>query len=134
MTRRALLILLFGLAALPARAEDPQSFAVTTDTAQYCAQLQKQVTDRHSTIPDVQHLLDSGTDMCAKGEIRGGIRRLRHALVILHHHRLAKDQLPGRGAGPKEPAQKPPPKPSAPAVKPAEAPPSPEAPQAPPSQ
>ncbi len=106
--RRAYPFLLFVLAALPAHADDPQSFAVTTDTPQYCAQLEKQVGDRHSAIPDVQHLLETGTEMCTKGEIRGGIRRLRHALIILHHHRLAaKEQASPRAAGSKAAAAAP---------------------------
>jgi hypothetical protein len=53
-------------------------------------QLAKQITDRHSTLPDVERLLSEGTDMCGRGQIRGGIRRLRRALVILHHHRPPK--------------------------------------------
>jgi hypothetical protein len=105
MTRRAIPFLLIWLAALPAHADEPQSFAVTTDTPQYCTQLAKQVSDRHSLIPDVQRLLETGTDMCAKGEIRGGIRRLRHALIILHHHRPAKELL-GRDQAPKTAAAK----------------------------
>jgi hypothetical protein len=91
MTRRAPLLLLLLLAAAPAAAEDPPSFALTTDTPQYCAQLAKQVGDRHSTIADVKRLLGEGHDMCDRGEIRGGIRRLRRALVILHHRKPPKD-------------------------------------------
>jgi hypothetical protein len=112
MTRRALTLLpclLCLLAAAPARADDPPSFALTTDTLQYCAQLAKQVTDRHSTIPDVQRLLADGTDMCGRGQIRGGIRRLRRALVILHHHKPAKDQPPKPVAKPPQPTSPPPP-------------------------
>jgi hypothetical protein len=97
MTRRALKLLsLLAITSAwaPALAQDPPSFALTTDTPQYCAQLGKQVTDRKSTLPDVQRLLSEGTDMCGRGQIRGGIRRLRRALVILHHHKSAKDQPP----------------------------------------
>jgi len=106
MTRRALPLLLCLLAAAPARAaDDPQSFPLTTDTPQYCAQLAKQVSDRHSTLPDVQRLLAEGTDMCGRGQIRGGIRRLRRALVMLHHHR-PKDLAPRPGTA-KDGAAKP---------------------------
>jgi hypothetical protein len=87
MTRRAfpLLLLLLLLGARPCLAEDVPSFALTTDTAQYCAQLIKQVSERHSTVPDVVRLLSEGREMCERGQVRGGIRRLRRALVVLHH-------------------------------------------------
>ncbi len=110
MTRRAPLTLLLLLAAMPAHADDLPSFTLTTDTLAYCAQLTKQVVDRHSIIADVQRLLAEGRDMCDRGEVRGGIRRLRRALVILHHRKPVKD-APG-----KDQAAKPavvPPKPAA---------------------
>ena len=99
MTRRAPLTLLLLLAAMPAYADDLPSFILTTDTPAYCAQLAKQVTDRHSTIPDVQRLLAEGHDMCDRGEVRGGIRRLRRALVILHHRKPAL--VPPKPSAPK---------------------------------
>ena len=92
MSVRAVPLLLL-LAALPARADEPPSFALTTDTPAYCAQLARQVADRHSTLSEVQHLLSEGRDLCDSGQIRGGIRRLRRALVMLHH-RPAKDPSP----------------------------------------
>jgi hypothetical protein len=127
MTRRALPLLLCLLAAAPAWAEDPPSFALTTDTPQYCAQLAKQITDRKSTLPDVERLLSDGTDMCGRGQIRGGIRRLRRALVILHHHKPAKDQpakppLPKDGAAKTLPAKPPTPPTPKPATAPAPSP------------
>lgn len=111
MTRRAPLTLLFVLAAIPAYADDLPSFTLTTDTPAYCAQLAKQVVDHHSTIADVQRLLAEGHDMCDRGEVRGGIRRLRRALVILHHRKLVKD-APVKDQPPKAPVV-PPPKPAA---------------------
>ena len=83
MCRASPLLLL--LAASPCLANDPPSFALTTDTASYCAQLAKQVADRHSTLLDVQRLLAEGREMCDRGQVRGGIKRLRRALVMLHH-------------------------------------------------
>ena len=77
--------LLMLLATSPCFAADPPSFALTSDTGAYCAQLSKQVADRHSTSLDVQRLLAEGRDMCDRGQVRGGIRRLRRALVMLHH-------------------------------------------------
>jgi hypothetical protein len=112
MTSRALPVLVCLFAAAAAHADDPQSFALTTDTPQYCAQLAKQVTDRHSTMPDVVRLLADGTDMCGRGQIRGGIRRLRRALVVLHHHKPAKDQSAKVASPPKPVMPKPPQKPA----------------------
>ncbi len=109
MMRRAPLTLLLLLAAMPARADDLPSFTLTTDTPAYCAQLSKQVGDRHSTIPDVQRLLAEGHDMCDRGEVRGGIKRLRRALVILHHRKPAKDVPAAKPAAPKAPPSAPPP-------------------------
>ena len=91
MTCRAVMLLLAVTpclalsAAPPGLADEPPSFALTTDTPVYCAQLVRQVTERHSTVPDVQRLLAEGRELCERGKIRGGIRRLRHALVLLHH-------------------------------------------------
>jgi hypothetical protein len=102
MMRRAPLTLLLLLAGTPAWADDPPSFTLTTDTPAYCTQLSKQVGDRHSTIADVQRLLAEGRDMCDRGEVRGGIRRLRRALIILHHRKPPKD-LPVKPATPKPP-------------------------------
>jgi hypothetical protein len=78
------------VAASPAPAQEQPSFVVTTDTAQYCAQLGREIVSRQSRAADlphveVQRLLAEGRDMCARGAIRGGIARLRRALVILHH-------------------------------------------------
>ncbi len=74
-------------------ADEPPSFALTTDTPAYCAQLVRQVAERRSQSLDVQRLLAEGREMCEDGEIRGGIRRLRRALVLLHH-RAIRDEPP----------------------------------------
>jgi hypothetical protein len=73
--------------------------------------------------------------MCGRGQIRGGIRRLRRALVILHHHKPTHDQ-PAKGAAPKDgPAKIQPPKPAAAmAPKATDAPPSAPAQASPPPQ
>jgi hypothetical protein len=98
MTTRAALTLLLlvgpasvGLWSPLCLADEPPAFALTTDTPAYCTQLARQILDRHSNSADVQRLLSDGRDMCDRGQIRGGIRRLRRALVILHHR---KDEPP----------------------------------------
>ena len=86
MIRRSLLPLLL-LAASPCLADEP-SFALTSDTQAYCTQLARQVGDRHSANLDIQRLLAEGREMCDRGQIRGGIRRLRRALILLRHKPL----------------------------------------------
>ncbi len=88
MNRCAIALLL--LAATPCQADD-QSFSTTTDTLPYCMQLVRQVAERHSPLLDVQRLLNEGREMCEQGEVRGGIRRLRRALVVLRHRTGAKE-------------------------------------------
>ena len=62
---------------------------VMTDTADYCAQLQLEVDDAFAHAvsqppADVRELSDDGHVLCRRGEIRGGIMRLRRALMALH--------------------------------------------------
>lgn len=75
--------------ALPPRglraADEQPTYMVTTDTLAYCDRLQHDVEQQHSQLAEIQHLLSEGRDMCARGQIRGGIQRLRRALVVLHH-------------------------------------------------
>ncbi len=87
--RRALPLL--TLLATPCLADDAPSFALTTDTPAYCAQLARQVAERRSAIADVQRLLSEGREMCDRGATRGGIRRLRRALVLLHHRSVREE-------------------------------------------
>ena len=86
MIRRTILLLI--VAASPCLADEP-SFALTSDTVAYCSQLARQVNERHSANFEVQRLLAEGRELCDRGQIRGGIRRLRHALVLLHHRPAA---------------------------------------------
>ena len=77
-----------GLAVMPSpvagQATPPQ---VTTDTPQYCLQLLDEVSEqvRVSTHPpqEVTSLSTEGQRMCDQGQTRGGIMRLRRALVLL---------------------------------------------------
>jgi len=62
---------------------------ITTDTPAYCVQLQQQVGRevRAAAAPppaDVRLLSDEGQHLCDRGEVRGGIARLRRALVLMH--------------------------------------------------
>lgn len=61
---------------------------ITTDTPEYCQQLLTRIGERIriATAPvphEVTDLTTEGRDMCARGHPRGGIMRLRSALMIL---------------------------------------------------
>lgn len=60
---------------------------VTTDTPQYCLQLLDKVSEmvriRANPPPEVTSLTTDGERMCDQGQTRGGILRLRRALVLL---------------------------------------------------
>jgi len=79
-----------GIAVMPSpvagQAMPPQ---VTTDTPQYCLQLLDQVSEevRVSAHPpqEVSNLSTEGQRMCDQGQTRGGIMRLRRALVLLRN-------------------------------------------------
>lgn len=73
-------------AALPSSAESPPP-QVTTDTPQYCLQLLDRVSQlvrtRANPPAEVTDLSAAGQRMCDQGKTRGGIMRLRRALVLL---------------------------------------------------
>jgi len=77
------------VAAAPgsAKAEDDPP-RVLTQTPEYCLQLESLLGDvaRRNPFPlpgEVQALADDGQLMCERGQIRGGIARLRRALIML---------------------------------------------------
>ena len=60
---------------------------VTTDTAEYCRQLDDRLSRTLSATsrrpsPEVEELANDGRRMCDQGEIRAGILRLRQALRL----------------------------------------------------
>lgn len=77
-----------GVVLLPplARAQ-PAPLLVTTDTPQYCLHLLDQVSElmriAPAPPPEVTALSTEGQRMCGQGQTRGGIMRLRQALVLL---------------------------------------------------
>jgi hypothetical protein len=91
-TRRVagLLCLLGGLALLADRQARGQGTPemVTTDTPQYCMHLLDQVSGLVRAAPapppeEVTSLSTEGQRMCGHGQTRGGILRLRRALVLM---------------------------------------------------
>jgi hypothetical protein len=79
MIRIALLPLL--LVAMPAFGQE-RPMMITSDTPEYCEQLQARVAQFGFGDPDVQRLVTEGKRMCDHGEIRGGIARMRRALMM----------------------------------------------------
>ena len=60
---------------------------VTTDTAEYCDDLAGRFAaerrEHPAAAPEVQQLAQEGQQMCDTGLIRGGLYRLRRALLML---------------------------------------------------
>jgi hypothetical protein len=76
----------FGL--IPVSSQSPQQ--VTSDTPAYCLQLLDRVSQmvRAAGTPppqEVGYLSSEGQRMCDQGQTRGGILRLRRALVLMMH-------------------------------------------------
>jgi hypothetical protein len=71
----------------PSLAGESAPDLVTTDTPQYCLQLLDRVSEMvrsRANLPDeVTTLSTQGQRMCDQGQTRGGIMRLRRALVLL---------------------------------------------------
>lgn len=86
-------VLLAGLslvALLPADrvAGQPSPQSVTTDTPEYCLHLRDLIGRMTPVTPagapsEVANLSSEGERMCDEGQVRGGILRLRRALIIL---------------------------------------------------
>lgn len=60
-----------------------------TDTPHYCAELFTEIEATEQTLlqpapPAVARLAIEGQQLCALGEVRGGVIRLRRAMVLLH--------------------------------------------------
>lgn len=98
LLRGVVLVLWTGLSPptvlLPA-ADD--ATRVLTDTPAYCVQLQDMIEDlvRNSPAPPpwgVALLTEEGERLCAQGLVRGGLTRLRRALIMLR-----EAQGPGGG-------------------------------------
>lgn len=60
----------------------PAPIAVTTDSAAYCVALEKRLPPPPDDTPEISRLRAEGRMMCARGHVRGGIIRLRRALML----------------------------------------------------
>ena len=95
------LVLLLALAALvvrrtemPAAAPPPATaegaLRITSDTLAYCQHLRAQVNalmrrEGGVASAEVMRLRATGQRLCAEGEVRGGVLRLRGAVLLLMH-------------------------------------------------
>jgi hypothetical protein len=80
----ALALGLWQFAGAQSTPEEPTR--VLTDTPEYCAQLAgeaAQETQAKPPAPDLVVLITEGQRMCQQGQIRGGILRLRRALMLM---------------------------------------------------
>jgi hypothetical protein len=84
---RTTVVILLSFAAMPAFAQE-KPMMITSDTVEYCDQLQLRVGKAGTGSAEIQRLVAEGRAMCDHGEIRGGIVRLRRALVLLRKHAL----------------------------------------------
>jgi hypothetical protein len=85
MVTRPLLVCLCLAVSVATPGQVP--IAITTDSAAYCAQLARRlsaqaVTVRMAAELQVTRLGVQGRALCAGGDVRGGIRRLREALLL----------------------------------------------------
>jgi hypothetical protein len=66
-------------------------FRITTDTREYCEALAERVARQRLVRPNmprqVEELAEEGHQMCSAGLIRGGLVRLRRALLMLRSER-----------------------------------------------
>jgi hypothetical protein len=74
--------------AAPLAAQPPQQ--VTSDTPEYCLHLLDRVSEMVRGAPgpppqEVTFLSSEGQRMCDQGQTRGGILRLRQALMLMLH-------------------------------------------------
>ena len=85
---KPLALVLFAM-MLPgsARSQAPSPPKMMTDSPEYCAHLASEMVKirnrRPLTIPYARDLADEGTRLCDKGQYRGGVARLRRALMLM---------------------------------------------------
>ncbi len=77
------LIMALGLGVgLPSVAWADEPMPVTSDTPAYCLGLAQRMEDAGSMPPQMRVLWEQGRELCEHGHIRGGLMRLRRAMMI----------------------------------------------------
>ena len=69
--------------AWAASTEDAPVLEVTTDSRAYCQTLSRQIETYRSLPREVRELQLEGRTLCSEGHVRGGINRLRRALMVM---------------------------------------------------
>ncbi len=78
-----------GHAAPDTGTADSGAMIVTSDSGAYCHTLSN-VIETHGKLPrEVRELKAEGDGLCSEGRVRGGIARLRRALLVLHKSAMA---------------------------------------------
>ena len=72
---------LAGCVAGGSPADDPMT--VTTDTPEYCLSLAAHMESQGEMTPNARVLWQRGRSMCEHGHIRGGLARLRRAMMVI---------------------------------------------------
>ena len=81
---RCLLLLPCLALLLAGRARAQQAAVpVITDTPEYCERMTTQVATCPDLTAEMHRLLDEGHHLCERGEVRGGIMRLRRAMLLI---------------------------------------------------
>jgi hypothetical protein len=84
----AAVTLLVELMLVPQAVAQSSPMPLLTDTPQYCVELSDEVEEERQSLvspapPEVEELAQEGRRLCAMGQVRGGIVRLRRAMVLL---------------------------------------------------
>lgn len=82
-------IVIASLALAPVGRAQTQPMQLLTDTPHYCAELYTEVQETQRSLMEpapraVERLAIEGRQLCALGEVEGGVTRLRRAMVLLH--------------------------------------------------
>jgi hypothetical protein len=80
-------VLLISPAVLAQSLSDQAPAPITTDTPAYCAELARQMAQEPDPPRMAQSLLREGKFLCDEGQIRGGLARLRRALMLTREQR-----------------------------------------------
>ena len=76
------IMLLLAIVAGPIATRADAPVTVTTDTPGYCLALARRMEDTGVIRQQIRALWEEGRDMCQRGHIRGGLTRLRRAMMI----------------------------------------------------
>ena len=77
-----LTVALVGCLAGTVPGEDPMT--VTSDTPEYCLTLAETMRTKGAMSEHAHMLWQRGRAMCEQGHIRGGLARLRRAILVMH--------------------------------------------------